>query len=89
VTEVVVEKDRAMVLENQRQQIEGGMPSLSYTYTALKKDGARVKIGAASDAARWRVRMDEPFLSKQKAVPARERGTAGRTFVCPRFPTLA
>ena len=56
-TDVVVVKDRAMVLENQRQQIEGGMPSLSYTYTALKKDGARVEIGVHDARATHRGRL--------------------------------
>ena len=55
-TEVVVARDRAMVLDNQRQQIEGGMPSLSYTYTALKKDGSRVEIGVHGSAATYRGR---------------------------------
>ena len=57
VTEVVVEKDRAMVLENQRRQIEGGMPSLSYTYTALKKDGSKVEIGVHDVRATHRGRL--------------------------------
>jgi len=56
-TEVVMEQDRAIVLENQRQQIEGGMPSLSYSYAALKKDGSRVEIGVHDTRATYRGRL--------------------------------
>ena len=55
-TDVVAEKDRAMVRENQRQQIEGEMPSLGYTYTALRKDGSRVDVGVHDAPATHRGR---------------------------------
>ncbi|MBE0614366.1 MAG: PAS domain S-box protein [Burkholderiales bacterium] len=56
-TEVVVEADRARVLENQRAQIEGKMPSLSYSYAAPKKDGSAVEIGVHGSAATYRGRL--------------------------------
>ncbi|MBE0625922.1 MAG: PAS domain S-box protein [Burkholderiales bacterium] len=56
-TEVVVEQDRTRVLENQRAQIEGKMPSLSYSYGAPKKDGSTVEIGVHGSAATYRGRL--------------------------------
>ena len=54
--EVVAEKDRAFAMENRRRVIEGEVRSTSYTFTALKKDGATVEVGAHSTRATHRGR---------------------------------
>ena len=44
-TSLVVEQDRAIVSENIRSRIEGGAQSLSYGFTAVRKDGSLIEVG--------------------------------------------
>ena len=44
-TSLVVEQDRAIVSENIRSRIDGGAQSLSYGFTAVRKDGSLIEVG--------------------------------------------
>jgi PAS domain S-box-containing protein/putative nucleotidyltransferase with HDIG domain len=43
---IVAEKDRGMVTEKIRLRLEGNAPSVSYGFTAVRKDGAMIEVGA-------------------------------------------
>jgi len=42
---VVAEQDRGMVAENMRRRFEGEVANVSYSFTAVRKDGAMIDIG--------------------------------------------
>ena len=44
-TSLVAEQDRATVAENIRSRIEGGAQSISYGFTAVRKDGSLIDVG--------------------------------------------
>jgi len=48
---LVIEKDRAIVREYMRQRLEGEMRSVSYTYTAMRKDGTLIDVGVHGSRA--------------------------------------
>jgi PAS domain S-box-containing protein len=50
------EKDRGMVAENIRRRIEGEMQSISYGFTALRKDGSTIEVGVHGTRASYRGR---------------------------------
>src|SRR5450759_1481508 len=47
---LVVEKDRSAVLDK-RRRVEGEVSSLSYGFTALRKDGSMIEVGVHSNRA--------------------------------------
>jgi PAS domain S-box-containing protein len=53
---IVAEKDRGVVAENIRRRIEGEVQSISYSFTALRKDGSPVAIGVHGTRASYRGR---------------------------------
>jgi PAS domain S-box-containing protein len=48
---LVVEKDRAIVEEKMRLRLDGEVHSVSYSYTAMRKDGALVEVGVHGSRA--------------------------------------
>jgi PAS domain S-box-containing protein len=48
---LVVEKDQGTVREYMRLRLEGEMRSVSYTYTAIRKDGALIDVGVHGSRA--------------------------------------
>ncbi len=53
---LVAEKDRGTVAENIRQRTEAKAPGIAFSFTALRKDGSTVEIGAHSSHATYRGR---------------------------------
>ncbi|MBI4191995.1 MAG: PAS domain S-box protein [Betaproteobacteria bacterium] len=53
---LVAEKDRNAVAENIRRRLEGETQSISYGFTALRKDGSTVEIGVHGARATYRGR---------------------------------
>jgi PAS domain S-box-containing protein len=47
---LIVEKDRSAVLDN-RRRVEGEVSSLSYGFTAVRKDGSMIEVGVHSNRA--------------------------------------
>jgi len=48
---LVAEKDRATVLEYMRKRLEGEAHSVSYSYTAIRKDGSEIDVGVHGSRA--------------------------------------
>ncbi|MCX7142037.1 MAG: PAS domain S-box protein [Proteobacteria bacterium] len=48
---LVVEKDRGTVGEYMRQRLEGELRSVSYSYTAMRKDGSLIDVGVHGSRA--------------------------------------
>ncbi len=48
---IVSEKDRGLVQANIRQRLEGGLNTLSYGFTAKRKDGSLIEVGLNSSRA--------------------------------------
>jgi PAS domain S-box-containing protein/putative nucleotidyltransferase with HDIG domain len=53
---IVAEADRSVVAENIRRRVEGEVPSLAYNFTAQRKDGALIDVGAHGARASYRGR---------------------------------
>jgi PAS domain S-box-containing protein len=47
---IVIEKDRGVVL-GMRRRVEGGVLSMSYTFTGVRKDGVEIEVGVHSSRA--------------------------------------
>ena len=54
--QMIDENDRATVAENNRRLLAGEMPSIDYTFIALRKDGSNVEVGVHSARATYRGR---------------------------------
>lgn len=50
---LLAEKDRATIAENQRRLLAGEVRSISYDFTALRKDGSAVEVGVSSTRATY------------------------------------
>jgi PAS domain S-box-containing protein len=50
---LVAEKDRNAIAENNRRLLTGEMQSISYSFTALRKDGSTVEVGVSSTNAAY------------------------------------
>jgi PAS domain S-box-containing protein len=48
---LVVESDRATVLENMRKRLDGEVRSVSYSYTAMRKDSTLIDVGVHGSRA--------------------------------------
>lgn len=53
---LLAEKDRARVAQYQRRLLSGEAQSISYNFTALRKDGSAVEVGVSSTRASYRGR---------------------------------
>jgi PAS domain S-box-containing protein len=53
---LIAEKDRGTVAENNRRLLAGEIPSINYSFTALRKDGSSVDVGVHSALATYRGR---------------------------------
>ncbi len=54
--QLIAEKDRGTVAELNRRLLAGEMPSIAYSFIALRKDGSSVDVGAHSALATYRGR---------------------------------
>jgi PAS domain S-box-containing protein/putative nucleotidyltransferase with HDIG domain len=50
---LLAEKDRATIAENQRRLLAGEAQSISYDFTALRKDGSAIEVGVSSTRATY------------------------------------
>jgi PAS domain S-box-containing protein len=53
---LIAEKDRNIVMENNRRLLAGETRNLSYSFTALRQDGSTIEVGAHATGATYRGR---------------------------------